>query len=56
MLEDELEDRASRPTCWVAVLETTIDCASIIFPMTPPLELAAAMRIGLMPSRSAVTF
>ena len=24
--------------------------------MTPPLELAAAIRIGLMPSRSAVTF
>ncbi len=47
---------ASRPTCRVAVLETTIDCASIILPMTPPLELADAIRIGLMPSLSAVTF
>jgi hypothetical protein len=40
----------------VAVLETTIDWASIIFPITPPLELAEAIKIGLIPGRSAVTF
>src|SRR5579863_8220738 len=30
----------------VAVEATTIDCASIILPMTPPEEFAAAIRIG----------
>jgi hypothetical protein len=31
-----------------------IDCASIILPMTPPVELVATMRTGLRPSCSAV--
>src|SRR5262249_41011735 len=46
----------SRPSCCVAVLAMTIDCASIIFPITPPAEFAAAIRTGFSPSRSAVTF
>src|SRR6476620_4328973 len=39
----------------VAVEATTIDCASIILPITPPELLAAAINTGLMPSCSAVT-
>ena len=40
------------PSCpyhLVAVEATTIDCASIILPMTPPDELAAAISTGLIP-------
>ena len=33
-----------------------MDCASIILPMTPPEELAAAISTGLRPSCVAVTF
>jgi len=40
----------------VAVLETTIDCASIIFPITPPELFAAAIKIGLRPTCDAVIF
>src|SRR6266436_8418739 len=36
----------SWPNQLVAVKATTIDCASIILPMTPPEELAAPIRIG----------
>src|SRR6267154_2809512 len=46
----------SWPNQLVAVEATTIDCASIILPMTPPDELAAAIRIGDRPSCSAVIF
>ncbi len=35
---------------------TTIDCASIILPITPPDELAAAIRIGDRPSCCEVIF
>ena len=38
----------------VAVLATTMLCASIILPITPPELLAAAIRVGLRPSCSAV--
>src|SRR5438309_7541425 len=41
---------------FVALEATTIDCASIILPMTPPDELAALIRIGDSPSCSAVIF
>ena len=33
-----------------------MDCASIIFPITPPVELAAPIRMGLRFNCSAVTF
>src|SRR5229473_1494086 len=46
----------SWPNQLVAVEATTIDCASIILPMTPPEELAAAIRIGLRPNCSEVIF
>src|SRR6478735_9567084 len=46
----------SCPNQLVAVDATTIDCASIILPMTPPDELAAAIRMGERPSCSEVTF
>ena len=46
----------SWPNQLVAGDATTIDCASIILPMTPPEELAAAIRIGEMPSWVAVIF
>src|SRR5262245_43862780 len=46
----------SWPNQLVAVEATTIDCASIILPMTPPEELAAPIRIGDRPSCSEVTF
>src|SRR6202142_4688846 len=46
----------SLPNQLVAVDATTIDCASIILPMTPPEELAAPIRIGEMPSCVAVIF
>src|SRR5690349_15812053 len=44
----------SWPNQLVAVEATTIDCASIILPMTPPDEFAAAIRIGERPSCSDV--
>src|ERR1700682_4585293 len=44
------------PNQLVAVEATTIDCASIILPMTPPDELAAPIRIGDRPSCSEVIF
>src|SRR6267378_5032748 len=47
------------PSCpyqLVAVEATTIDCASIILPITPPEELAAVIRIGEMLSCSEVIF
>src|SRR5256885_13197543 len=40
----------------VAVEATTMDCASIILPITPPELLAAPMRLGDRPSCSAATF
>src|SRR4029453_4786814 len=46
----------SCPNQLVAVEATTIDCASIILPMTPPEELAAPIRIGDRPSCSEVIF
>src|SRR5581483_4429894 len=51
--------RRIEPSCpnqLVAVEATTIDCASIILPMTPPEELAALIRIGEMPSCVEVIF
>src|ERR1044071_4698762 len=46
----------SWPNQLVAVEATTIDCASIILPITPPDELAAPIRIGERPSCSEVIF
>src|SRR6476660_7003507 len=46
----------SWPNQLVAVEATTIDCASIILPITPPEELAAAIKIGDRPSCSEVIF
>src|SRR5262252_5107024 len=46
----------SWPNQLVAVEATTIDCASIILPMTPPDELAAAISTGERPSCSDVIF
>src|SRR5436190_19417074 len=46
----------SWPNQFVAVEATTIDCASIILPMTPPDELAAPIRIGDRPNCSEVIF
>src|SRR2546426_2485864 len=46
----------SWPYQLVAVEATTIDCASIILPMTPPEELAAAISTGDRPSCSEVIF
>src|SRR4051795_11108789 len=46
----------SWPNQLVAVEATTIDCASIILPMTPPEEFAAHIRIGDKPSCSDVIF
>src|SRR4030088_3455888 len=46
----------SWPYQLVAVEATTIDCASIILPITPPDELAAAIRIGGRPRCSEVIF
>ncbi len=40
----------SLPTCSVAAVAIVMDCASTIFPMTPPALLAAHIRIGSMPS------
>src|ERR1700730_18707933 len=46
----------SWPNQFVAVEATTIDCASIILPMTPPEELAALIRMGEIPNCSDVIF
>src|SRR6266481_9477036 len=46
----------SWPNQLVAVDATTIDCASIILPITPPEELAAPIKIGDSPSCSEVIF
>src|SRR6478735_10022564 len=46
----------SWPNQLVAVEATTIDCASIILPITPPDEFAAPIRIGESPSCSEVIF
>src|SRR6266446_6794091 len=46
----------SWPYQLVAVEATTIDCASIILPMTPPDELAAPIRIGEIFNCSDVIF
>src|SRR5438270_10287341 len=46
----------SCPNQFVAVEATTIDCASIILPITPPDELAALIRIGERPNCSEVIF
>src|SRR3954453_23429597 len=46
----------SWPNQLVAVEATTIDCASIILPMTPPDEFAAPIRIGERPNCSEVIF
>ncbi len=45
----------SWPYQLVAVEATTIDCASIILPITPPDEFVAAIRIADRPSLLAVT-
>ena len=46
----------SLPPSPVAAAATTIDCASIILPITPPVVLADAIRIGFRPSFCAVIF
>src|SRR5262249_49790666 len=46
----------SWPPSPVAAAATTIDWASIILPMTPPVVLADAMRMGLSPRFLAVIF
>src|ERR1700757_3693542 len=46
----------SWPYQLVAVEATTMDWASIILPMTPPDELAAAIRMGDRPSCCEVIF
>ena len=43
----------ARPT---AAQATAIDCGDIIFPVTPPLELAAIARTGSIPTDIEVTF
>src|SRR5277367_3781008 len=40
----------SLPTCSVAAVAIVIDCASTIFPITPPALLAAHIRMGSIPS------
>src|SRR6476659_2425541 len=44
----------SWPNQLVAVEATTMDCASIILPITPPEEFAAAIKMGERPSCSEV--
>src|SRR5258708_11113460 len=58
-IECQNTKRRMVPSCpyqLVAVEATTIDCASIILPITPPDELAAPIRIGESPSCSDVIF
>src|SRR5262245_57475280 len=45
----------SRPTSPLAAHATVIDCGEIIFPVTPPEEFDATVRIGLRSSRFAET-
>ena len=40
----------SFPTCSVAAVAIVIDCASTIFPITPPALLAAHISTGSIPS------
>ena len=46
----------SSPTMPVAAVATAMDWGEIIFPTTPPLELAATMRVGSTPICWAVVF
>src|SRR6266446_945594 len=46
----------SLPTWFVAAVAMQIDCASIIFPITPPALFVAHIRIGLRFSCCAVIF
>src|SRR5215216_4927730 len=58
-MECQNTKRRMLPSCpnqFVAVDATTMDCASIILPMTPPDEFAAAMRMGDSPSWLDVIF
>src|SRR5881227_717691 len=58
-IECQNTKRRIEPSCpnqLVAVEATTIDWASIILPITPPDEFAAAIRIGDRPSCSEVIF
>src|SRR6202012_1728280 len=58
-IECQKTKRRIVPSCpyqLVAVEATTIDCASIILPMTPPDELAAAISTDDMPNCSDVIF
>src|SRR5207237_4521127 len=58
-IECQNTNRRIEPSCpnqLVAVEATTIDCASIILPITPPDEFAAAIRTGDRPSCSEVIF
>jgi hypothetical protein len=45
-----LKMSASVPIFSVAAVATQMLCASIILPITPPVELATVMRTGLRPS------
>src|SRR5271169_2924009 len=59
VIECQNTKRRIDPSCpnqLVAVEATTIDCASIILPITPPEEFAAPIRIGDRPNCSAVIF
>ena len=51
-----LKMSASRPTWPVAAVATQMLWASIIFPITPPVEFDVAMRTGLSPRDCAVIF
>src|SRR5262245_10690758 len=58
-IECQNTKRRIEPSCpnqLVAVEATTMDCASIILPMTPPDEFAAAISTGGRPSCSEVIF
>src|SRR5471032_3249862 len=58
-IECQSTKRRIEPSCpnqLVAVEATTIDCASIILPITPPDEFAAPIRIGERPSCCDVIF
>src|SRR6476660_4794844 len=58
-IECQKTNRRIVPSCpnqLVAVEATTIDCASIILPITPPDELAADIRMGERPNCSEVSF
>src|SRR5438309_4554800 len=58
-IECQNTNRRIVPSCpnqLVAVEATTIDCASIILPMTPPEELAALIKMGESPNCFDVIF